>query len=506
MEVLGSSTKAHATTENTAEQRQRFALIQPWALGLCFLLSLQHQLTGFLYPSSAATTISPLFVSGASAVLLLAYCYVSYRKDSSVFSARWSIALSTVATITAIIAGSLIAEHALAGIPAYVAAIIIGFSLAALTYTWATIYVRMTAAEALTTGTLALLLSGVLNFAGMHAAAFCGAWPLIMLFGAGACICFITSTNQDAAVPPEKQDTHPVLYLPTKMKEYTKLVCGIALYALAVGIVAGTTAANSTMDSMGTLNASVNRLHLIAALILAVAALALGKRANLALFLRVFTPLLVAVFLLNIVAPDYAGTWLACTLFAWTLLQLFTFLLAVHVARQRIASLSLAFPIVWSLVLCGNAVGVLIGQLYVATYGTEQHLVFAMAVALTVLVVVASSLLLGNANTALSSVRQTESAAAKDSKPTTTPDVTTAPSQTPLEAACASLAQSHHLSERETEVFAMLARGYTRTSIAKKLFVSENTVRVHVKNIYAKLYVHSKQQLIDLVDAKAGTR
>ena len=49
----------------------------------------------------------------------------------------------------------------------------------------------------------------------------------------------------------------------------------------------------------------------------------------------------------------------------------------------------------------------------------------------------------------------------------------------------------------------LLARGNTRVSIADKLCISENTVRVHVKNIYAKLYIHSKQQLIDMVDRLA---
>lgn len=66
--------------------------------------------------------------------------------------------------------------------------------------------------------------------------------------------------------------------------------------------------------------------------------------------------------------------------------------------------------------------------------------------------------------------------------------------------ACAQLAAKHGLSEREGEVLELLARGNTRQSIATKLVVSENTVRTHVKNIYAKLYIHSKQQLIDLVD------
>jgi len=33
----------------------------------------------------------------------------------------------------------------------------------------------------------------------------------------------------------------------------------------------------------------------------------------------------------------------------------------------------------------------------------------------------------------------------------------------------------------------------------EKLFISKNTVKTHVKNIYAKTGVHSQQELIDFV-------
>ena len=73
----------------------------------------------------------------------------------------------------------------------------------------------------------------------------------------------------------------------------------------------------------------------------------------------------------------------------------------------------------------------------------------------------------------------------------------------PIAQACAVIAKKYALSEREGEVLDLLARGNTRMSIAEKLIISENTVRVHVKNIYAKLHIHSKQQLIDMVDKRA---
>lgn len=55
------------------------------------------------------------------------------------------------------------------------------------------------------------------------------------------------------------------------------------------------------------------------------------------------------------------------------------------------------------------------------------------------------------------------------------------------------------LSPRETEVVSLMLRGNTVPAIARKLFISENTVRGHTKAIYRKLNVHSKQELIDLL-------
>ena len=66
----------------------------------------------------------------------------------------------------------------------------------------------------------------------------------------------------------------------------------------------------------------------------------------------------------------------------------------------------------------------------------------------------------------------------------------------------AAVREFYGLSAREAEVAELIARGNTVAHIAELLFVSENTVREHVKSIYKKLLIHSKQQLIDLVDAR----
>ncbi|MFZ7104549.1 MAG: LuxR C-terminal-related transcriptional regulator [Peptococcaceae bacterium] len=55
------------------------------------------------------------------------------------------------------------------------------------------------------------------------------------------------------------------------------------------------------------------------------------------------------------------------------------------------------------------------------------------------------------------------------------------------------------LSQREMQVSALLLQGKTYKVIAGELFISENTVKYYVKNIYSKLHIQSRAQLIELV-------
>lgn len=67
----------------------------------------------------------------------------------------------------------------------------------------------------------------------------------------------------------------------------------------------------------------------------------------------------------------------------------------------------------------------------------------------------------------------------------------------PKEVASEALAHARGLSNRETEVVLLLLEGRSLRFIQNALYISEGTARTHVKRIYAKLEVHSKQELID---------
>ncbi len=52
------------------------------------------------------------------------------------------------------------------------------------------------------------------------------------------------------------------------------------------------------------------------------------------------------------------------------------------------------------------------------------------------------------------------------------------------------------LTKRESEILSYIVSGITNDRIAGELFISTQTVRNHIKNIYEKLQVHSKAQVV----------
>jgi len=52
------------------------------------------------------------------------------------------------------------------------------------------------------------------------------------------------------------------------------------------------------------------------------------------------------------------------------------------------------------------------------------------------------------------------------------------------------------LSQREGEILSLLAKGFRYKEIAEKLFISVETVRKHIHNIYEKLHVRSKTEAV----------
>lgn len=56
---------------------------------------------------------------------------------------------------------------------------------------------------------------------------------------------------------------------------------------------------------------------------------------------------------------------------------------------------------------------------------------------------------------------------------------------------------SQDLTERESEILALVAHGRSTPQVAEQLQLSENTVKTHRKSIYVKAGVHKRSDAID---------
>lgn len=60
------------------------------------------------------------------------------------------------------------------------------------------------------------------------------------------------------------------------------------------------------------------------------------------------------------------------------------------------------------------------------------------------------------------------------------------------------------LTEREAAVARLYARGYSLQKVADELHITRSTAQSHIKHVYRKLGVHSRDELIELLDGSAG--
>lgn len=65
---------------------------------------------------------------------------------------------------------------------------------------------------------------------------------------------------------------------------------------------------------------------------------------------------------------------------------------------------------------------------------------------------------------------------------------------------CRTIAATYQLTTREYDVLEQLARGYNLAAMEENLVISHNTMKMHMRHIYTKLDVHSRQDVINMVE------
>ena len=133
-------------------------------------------------------------------------------------------------------------------------------------------------------------------------------------------------------------------------------------------------------------------------------------------------------------------------------------------------------------VAVGNALFASIANGYVVLMVVTLAIMYVMFMALTVALVTRGW-------------RSEPTAAAPASSPAAEPAPRTSP-----HAPASEIASLYGLSEREVEVMGYLSKGRGVSFTAEQLGLSQNTVKAYTKSLYKKLDVHSREELIDLVD------
>ena len=64
---------------------------------------------------------------------------------------------------------------------------------------------------------------------------------------------------------------------------------------------------------------------------------------------------------------------------------------------------------------------------------------------------------------------------------------------------CRAVADRHGLTNREREILPYLAQGYSLPYIRNELYIAQSTIDTHVRHIYQKLGIHSREELITKV-------
>ena len=527
--------------------------IEMW--GFALMLAWQMRAFESIVPFCAGLEVSPLFVTYAAAACLGALCFVGRKLDSPMFSHPWTLSFALVAGVVGSLASVLVACSALEMWALYVAAGLVGLSSSILLCAWAVGFASMTANEVFAAVAVAY---GAASAMGLALVLVPMLWSVVLmaLCGLGTCACLV-AVSIGGVSGGGGFGCAPATARPHGLGRTLRVVTGLAIYAVALGVTAGTRAADVPASGAIALDGGVPLLGLgLSALVAGCWAFSRG-RLGLAFFVRLSTPCLVVMFLVNAVVPAftvYAPIVSGCV---WALVVLFAFLLTLELARREEVGLASLFPAAFSLLFLGFAVGEASGQVLFLHCGSASQTVLYVDIVLVVIVVTSASFLMTNwgpdldrsvgtgrrafSDTApaapAASVSAPASALAPAPAPAPVPAPASAAPSAPFPASaparlgdadapaeqtaaplasraseqdrrpkdsvrsrCERLARIHGLSDREFDVLELLAKGHTRVSVAKRLYVSENTVRVHVKNIYAKLGIHSKQQLIDLVD------
>jgi DNA-binding CsgD family transcriptional regulator len=192
--------------------------------------------------------------------------------------------------------------------------------------------------------------------------------------------------------------------------------------------------------------------------------------------------------------------------FAFSMFDFFVWCLLAFIAFQKRISPIIVFGLGRGIFMAAMSIGWYFGVNFMpALAGTSRGMAVYVVLAVAILVVVTLVFQERDIDKMLTSANFAEQRLDQLRVMSNTnwqSDEVTRNPERPFNQACKFLGRAARLSTREQSIFEQLALGRGSENIAKRLNISLNTVRTHTHNVYAKLDVHSRQELIELVEAE----
>lgn len=280
---------------------------------------------------------------------------------------------------------------------------------------------------------------------------------------------------------PDSMRPRPV---PGKLRIPWKLIALLAAYLFVSGVRAGM--ATSPVNPFSGAASTLVALFLILAIAF------FSNRFDLAFAYRTPIFLLVcALLLIPALGDDSASFFAFCLALSTRLFEVVVFLLLSDICQRHAITAVMLFGIEESTNVF-SSLGYALGTILHAT--SHIDLSESMGVLIGIALLIGATLLLFNEKqfeTAWGSPLLGPGKIRWDQE-----------QREALRTSCDRIADAHSLTAREREVLELLGKGYSISRVCEELCIAKGTAKAHTDHIYAKLGIHTRRELLDLLDQK----
>ena len=334
--------------------------------------------------------------------------------------------------------------------------------------------------------------------------------PVGLLMAASLPLLAVVFTMAAVCAPSEPaEDVVPVRELPRGY--FIRLVVAVSVFSVIAGVIKGFMALQQPLSAATDQGVIIVFATACAAVLLFVLVGLLVREFDIS---QLYYPIIILTCLGNLVVPLFGGLGVIqgeLVSIAYNLFILMVWCLLANVANRTDLSYVRVFGWGRGASAAGTTVGWFAGASLAPVLVENPSNMVALAMGMVFVLLVVSMVIL-NERTIGMALRKTRNAQTDQGTGDFFPsgrgpegaggasDGDGAPREGAWTKSCNALAEQAGLSLRERDVLFLLGKGYTIEYIAGELGISFNTAKSHIRNVYAKAGVHSKQELQSLIE------